>query len=362
MSIIEIAISLLAVVFAGSIGFWLGRSSAENQYKQSTETDNKSSQTDVLDTVKHYLRSVNAFAEDIIPTWSQHIENSRLQMEQAVGDLTTQFAVITRNLDNVLKSSGSTFSERHEDIFLSSNSRLEEVVNSQELSLKQNTLVLERIRSLAGFIDELKNMAKEVARIADQTNLIALNAAIEAARAGEAGRGFAVVADEVRKLSNQSGETGKMIGSKVDQINNAMNAALSAVEKSAENEINSIESARSNIQSVLGDLRSIFENLQNDSSHLGVSAQKIKQEIDQSLIQFQFQDRIGQILSHVRDSINEFPHHVNASHSTELEKLKPLNINAMLNALRSSYTMESEHHAHGGTNSSSTTNDEITFF
>lgn len=59
----------------------------------------------------------------------------------------------------------------------------------------------------AKIVNEISNMADEIAAIADQTNLLALNAAIEAARAGEQGRGFAVVAEEVRKLASDSTET-----------------------------------------------------------------------------------------------------------------------------------------------------------
>ncbi len=94
------------------------------------------------------------------------------------------------------------------------------------------------VSDAAGQIAGLEKQSEQIARIvsvireiAEQTNLLALNAAIEAARAGEAGRGFAVVADEVRKLSERTAQSTHEIARMVEAVKHSTDAAVSGIDK-----------------------------------------------------------------------------------------------------------------------------------
>lgn len=85
------------------------------------------------------------------------------------------------------------------------------------------------IQNLGGLSAQVGNITNVITGIADQTNLLSLNAAIEAARAGEHGRGFAVVAEEVRKLAEQSAGAAKEIGQLISQIQSGVEAAIRSI-------------------------------------------------------------------------------------------------------------------------------------
>ncbi len=122
-----------------------------------------------------------------------------------------------------------------------------EIVRSSIGAIEQ---VKNQTMTLKNILDTLNGNAQNIGRIidvindiADQTNLLALNAAIEAARAGEAGRGFAVVADEVRKLAEKTMSATKEVGEGINSIQRGATESTDAMDKALELVENAVENA-----------------------------------------------------------------------------------------------------------------------
>ncbi|KEH99402.1 chemotaxis protein [Clostridium botulinum C/D str. BKT12695] len=141
------------------------------------------------------------------------------------------------------------------------------IVKGNEQTLKENELLLNKST-------EIGEIIQVITGIADQTNLLALNAAIEAARAGEQGKGFAVVADEVRKLAEQSSSAAKQIAELVKGIQSQISDITESMKDSskeisggmqvaleARTHFEDIESAIANIFSVVKEVSSATENM-----------------------------------------------------------------------------------------------------
>ncbi len=321
----------------------------------------------------HYLEGNAVLGQQLLPVWSGHIETSRLQMETAISTLSARFGGIVDRLDAAMKASdmaaGSDAGAGDQGgmaaTFASSHRELQGVLASLRQATESNNAMRQDVQGLSRFIEELRQMASEVASIASQTNLLAINAAIEAAHAGESGRSFSVLAQEVRKLSAMSGETGRRMAEKVGIVADAIAQARASAEASASRETASINGCESSINGVLDGFRGVTEALAASADVLKRESIGIQAEVCEALVQLQFQDRVSQVMTHVRQNIEMVPEHLTQGVQTyEREgRLVPLDVPGLLAELEKTYAMAEERSTHGGGGSAGAPkNEEITFF
>jgi methyl-accepting chemotaxis protein len=322
-----------------------------------------------------YLVAAEGVGKDVLPVWSGHIETSRVQMETAIASLSERFAGIVNKLDEAMRASdmaGSSMQGQGQDqsqglvaVFSNSSRELNAVLDSLREAMASNGLMREEVQNLHHFVDELRQMAAEVANIAAQTNLLAINAAIEAAHAGETGRGFSVLAQEVRKLSAMSGETGKRMADKVALVAEAIANARRSAETSATREAASITGCEASITGVLDGFRGVTEALSESADVLKRESLGIQAEVGEALVQLQFQDRVSQVMTHVRQNMAMLPEQL-AQSRIGYERdgvLAPVDARALLAELEKTYAMAEERETHGGGGAAGAPkNEEITFF
>lgn len=201
----------------------------------------------IIQEVKASTEALSQAAGELSDIARQVSSSSAEQSETAalasstVENMTVSISTVADSADEVQRLSNESLKSTHEG-----NEKVSVLIGEIDMVESAMHEIANSVQEFVGRAALITNMTQQVKDIADQTNLLALNAAIEAARAGEQGRGFAVVADEVRKLAEKSAQA----ASEIDGVTGSLNQQSASVGQAIESGQQSLRSSLEFVENV----------------------------------------------------------------------------------------------------------------
>ncbi|EPJ76789.1 putative methyl-accepting chemotaxis protein [Pseudomonas sp. CFII64] len=242
---------------------------------------------DTLQQISGSATQVASAAEElnaVTEEGSRALAQQNDEIEQAATAVNEMTAAVEEVANNAVST--STASQQSSASAIQGRQRVQETVNAIQQMNNDVEVTAEQIRSLADQTRDIGKVLDVIRAIAEQTNLLALNAAIEAARAGEAGRGFAVVADEVRALAHRTQQSTQEIEVMVSGIQQGSSQAVASMQNSSVRAQSTLDVARSAGDALEEITRSVSE-ISDRNLVIASAAEEqaqVSREVDRNLV------------------------------------------------------------------------------
>ncbi len=270
-------------------------------------------QSRVLREQDQLLNELRSFVSNEVDGSRAEVERARELIRQAVAGLGGSFEAMNRKSRQQSLALARIVDRAGEDggagvdvarFAQHASSRMEQLVEALEQVSGQSNTTVHHIDEMAQHLDGIFALLEDVKSIADQTNLLALNAAIEAARAGEAGRGFAVVADEVRNLSERSTTFNEQIRKLAHSSKESIAKVRETVSHMASRHQDRSREARHESAAMLENVAAINASLGEGMREISECARAIDGSVAEAVRALQFEDIATQTLSGVHTHLD----------------------------------------------------------
>ena len=334
---------LLGVAGLASWGVWSAASGARQEGARAAATNGAAAHASGTDADRSPNGPLPALLVNLLPIWLDHIGTARSQVEEAITQLAMSLSSITGQFEaaGFAGANGATANDSGAaatptlSLLTLCEQQLQPMISAMTRILDSKSSLMSSVNDLSVVTAELQTMASAVGHIAMQTNLLAINAAIEAAHAGDTGRGFAVIAREIRLLSQASAQTGKQITERMADVSALMKSTTEAARHAASDDKLAIELSTHVVADVLSHVRELGAGADRMRGQGGV----IYADVENLLVNLQFQDRVNQIIGAVDRDIRRLQGVV----ETDLPVPTP---GEWMTDLQKNYTMNEQHAMH----------------
>ncbi|MBI5615762.1 MAG: methyl-accepting chemotaxis protein [Gammaproteobacteria bacterium] len=213
-------------------------------------------------------RTLVSSAQDVADSSGEQ-SGATVSTAAAIEELSTSIASIADTSADAMRVTGQCMERAH-----AGGDSIRKLGHELDLSREAVGAIAEHVREFVKHTESIAGMTQHVQSIAEQTNLLALNAAIEAARAGEQGRGFAVVADEVRALAERSAHSAREIAN----MTGTLNAQSRLVTQSIEGGLASLQASNDIARYVSDVLKETYDSVVTASDAIGAIAGSIGEQ------------------------------------------------------------------------------------